>query len=327
MICAWNSTFGNGRLSSLTILPPLASNASLEAAHRLLARRVLPRQRDDPLHAAFGHHLPHRIARLPVRERGAEDIGPAQRTGGLVGPGVRDDQQRVAFLGHLDDAHLHARVHGADHHVDLVALDELVGVLGRLGRIRFIVDLEVLDLAPAQPAALLLHVHAEAVLDRRAERRVGAGVGQHEADLDLAGRGGWRGLPRGGARQRQRGDGNTGRRQAARDEAMHGCLLLVVQRVARATVRRRPFHCAMPARRNRVVACEVACGAACGRAWHRGGAAVRRCGANYFRFEVFAVINPAMDGVNAVEPGAAATKAGGPPGLLKRPGRPARARV
>ncbi len=30
VISAWNSTFGNGRLSSFTTLPPLASNASLK---------------------------------------------------------------------------------------------------------------------------------------------------------------------------------------------------------------------------------------------------------------------------------------------------------
>ena len=46
-------------------------------------------------------------------------------------------------------------VHGADQHVDLVALHQLVGVLRRLGRLGFVVDREVLDLAAAELAAAL----------------------------------------------------------------------------------------------------------------------------------------------------------------------------
>jgi hypothetical protein len=39
-------------------------------------------------------------------------------------------------------------MHGADEDVDLIALDELVGVVGRLGGIGLVVDGEVLDLPP-----------------------------------------------------------------------------------------------------------------------------------------------------------------------------------
>jgi hypothetical protein len=45
-------------------------------------------------------------------------------------------------------------MHGADQHVDVVALDQLVDVVGRLGRLGLVVDLEVLDLATAELAAL-----------------------------------------------------------------------------------------------------------------------------------------------------------------------------
>ncbi|MNS79852.1 hypothetical protein D3C72_1135150 [compost metagenome] len=181
---------GERQAQLLHHLAALGLEGFLEALHGLLARRVLPRQRDHLLHAALGQHLPHGVAGLPVRERGTEDVGPAQRPGGLIGAGVRDDQQRVVFLGHLDDAHLHARMHRAHHHVHLVPLDQLGGVLGGLGRVRFVIHLEVFDVAPAQLAALLLHIHAEPVLDGRAQRRVGAGVRQHEAHLDLGARGG-----------------------------------------------------------------------------------------------------------------------------------------
>ncbi|MNS90633.1 hypothetical protein D3C72_1246900 [compost metagenome] len=115
-------------------------------------------------------------------------------------------------------------MHRADHHVDLVALDQLGGVFRRLGRIGFIVDLEVLDLAPAELAALLLHIHAEAILDGGAERRVGSRVRQHEADLDLAARRSRRGLcglGRSAGHGKHGGDGKADRREPARGDATH----------------------------------------------------------------------------------------------------------
>jgi len=92
-------------------------------------------------------------------------------------------------------------VDGADQHVDLVALDQLVDVVGGLGRVGLVVDLHVLDLAPAELAALLVDVEPEAVLDGDAQRGVGAGVGQHEADLQFLALG----LGRRRGQQRSRG--------------------------------------------------------------------------------------------------------------------------
>ena len=128
----------------------------LEAAHRLVAGRVLPGDRHRLLVALLGRHLAHRVGRLPVRERAAEDVRRAHRAGDRVGAGVGHDQQRAAFLRRLGHRHRHARVHGADEHVDLVALDQLVDVVGGLGRVGLVVDLEVLDLAAAELAALFL---------------------------------------------------------------------------------------------------------------------------------------------------------------------------
>ena len=124
-------------------------------------------------------------------------LAPHIGAGDRVGAGVRDDEQRVVVLRRLGHRQRDARVHRADEDVDVVALDQLVDVVGRLRRLRLVVDLEVLDLAPAELAALLLDVELEAVLDRVAERGVGAAVGQHEADLDRAGR---------ALRQRRRGE-------------------------------------------------------------------------------------------------------------------------
>jgi hypothetical protein len=49
-----------------------------------------------------------------------------------------------------------AGVHGADDDVDVVALDQLVDVVGGLARVALVVDLEVLDLAATELAALLV---------------------------------------------------------------------------------------------------------------------------------------------------------------------------
>ena len=91
------------------------------------------------------------------------DREPADRIDGRdrVGARVGHDQHRAVVLGGLGHRHRDAGVHGADDDVDVVALDELVGVLGRLGRIGFVVDGEELEFPAAQLAA--------AVLDRQVE--------------------------------------------------------------------------------------------------------------------------------------------------------------
>jgi hypothetical protein len=46
-------------------------------------------------------------------------------------------------------------LHGAHEHVDFVALDQFIGILGRLGRFGFIVDGEIFQFSTGKPAALL----------------------------------------------------------------------------------------------------------------------------------------------------------------------------
>ena len=77
-----------------------------------------------------------------------------------------------------------------------VALDQLVGVLGGLGRIGFVIHREVLDLAATELAALLRHVLLEAVGDGIAQRRVGTGC---RAASGRSNRSGPAALCRGGA--------------------------------------------------------------------------------------------------------------------------------
>ena len=70
-------------------------------------------------------------------------------------PAFGDDRQRAAFLDHLVDAHLHAGMHRADEDVDLVALDQAVGVLRAVLGLGFVIELDELNLAAAELAAFL----------------------------------------------------------------------------------------------------------------------------------------------------------------------------
>src|SRR3546814_5970398 len=85
-------------------------------------------------------------SRLPVRERGAEYILAAQRSGDGVGTRIGDDERGVGVFGRFGQSHGDARVHCSDQYVDLIALDQTVGVVGTFGWIGFVVDLEVFQL-------------------------------------------------------------------------------------------------------------------------------------------------------------------------------------
>ena len=87
--------------------------------------------------------------------------------------------QRTRLAHDLHDAHLHTGVHRAYQHIHLVPGHQLVGVVGRLGRVRFVVDGEVFDFAPAEFAAVLRHRQLETVGDRHAQLCVSTAVGQH----------------------------------------------------------------------------------------------------------------------------------------------------
>src|SRR5690606_40476657 len=105
----------------------------------------------------------------PGRGRAAGGVLRAHGPGGGVGARVRVDHQGAGLLGDPGHGHRDTGVHGADDDVDVVALDQLVHVVRGLGRRGLVVDLEVLDLAAAKLAAVLLDIQPEAVLDRFAE--------------------------------------------------------------------------------------------------------------------------------------------------------------
>ena len=77
-------------------------------------------------------------------------------------------------------------MHAANQHIYLVALDEFVDVVSRLGRVGFVIDLEVLDLATGDLATEFGDMLAKTVFNRGAQGGKGAGVGQHQTDFEFA---------------------------------------------------------------------------------------------------------------------------------------------
>ena len=77
-------------------------------------------------------------------------------------------------------------MHGTDEHVDIVALDQLVGIFGRFRGVGLVIDGVILDFTSPKLSSLFLHRELEAVGDRIAERSVGAAVRKHQAHLELS---------------------------------------------------------------------------------------------------------------------------------------------
>ena len=77
-------------------------------------------------------------------------------------------------------------MHRAYEDIDLVSLDQLVGIFRRLAGVGFVIDDEILDLAPAELAAILCHRQLETVGDTRSQLSESPCVGQHQADAQLA---------------------------------------------------------------------------------------------------------------------------------------------
>ena len=176
---------GEGQAQILDDLAATLLERFAETLDRFVTGSVLVRDGHGLLGALLGRHLAHGVGRLPVAEGTAEDVGCAHGAGHDIGTGVRNDQQRAGVLGDFGHGHGNARVHGAHQHVDVVALDELVDVVGGLGRVGLIVDLDELDLAASELAALFCNLQPKAVFDGDAQRGIGTGVGQHQADFDF----------------------------------------------------------------------------------------------------------------------------------------------
>jgi len=115
------------------------------------------------------------------------DVRAAHRPGIASGAGVRDDQQVLLSFAAFAIASATTRVHGATSTSTLVALDQLADVVGGFGRLGLVVRPLNTGSRARELAALLLHVELEAALDHLPQAGVGAGIGQHEADLDRAG--------------------------------------------------------------------------------------------------------------------------------------------
>jgi hypothetical protein len=138
---------------------------------------------DDLLAEIVVDPVRHRRAELVGRDRGAEQIGIAIPGDG-VGAGAGDDVERLLLLGVVEHRERDIAGLHADDHVDLVAFDQLLGLLQPDLRIELVVLLDDLDLAAADgPAdAVEEQVHAvEIVLGGIGDR---AGEGIEVAELD-----------------------------------------------------------------------------------------------------------------------------------------------
>ena len=151
-----------------------------------------------PLSCAY---LPEHLVVLVVLVRGDEEVRVALLAGEVRGAGIRRDQDRAAVGHRLHHRDQDVGEHRADHEIDLVALDERLGLADRDVGLELVVLHDQLDLAPAELAAERLQRELEAVALLHAERRGRARQRGQDADLELVLRGGLRG-DRGQAPQR-----------------------------------------------------------------------------------------------------------------------------
>ena len=95
------------------------------------------------------------------------------------------DVQHTGVAGDFVQAHLHAGVNCANHHVNLVTLHNFGGIFDAFGRVCLIIDLEPLNLAAPQFATFLIDGHAKCVFNVDAQLGKRTGIRQHEAHADF----------------------------------------------------------------------------------------------------------------------------------------------
>src|SRR5574343_162994 len=119
-------------------------------------------------------------------EAGSEYIWRTLGTGGYMHASVGDDIEDPGVARHLMDAHLYTRMHRSNQNVYLVALYQTGRVLDSFGRVRFIIDLEELDLAPTQLVTVLSQRQPEAVFNSDAWLGKGTREWQHQTHTQFA---------------------------------------------------------------------------------------------------------------------------------------------
>ena len=107
---------------------------------------------------------------LIVLVRGDEEIRVALLAGEVRGTGVRRNQDRAAVGHGLHHRDQDVGEHRTDHEIDLVALDQRLGLAHCHIRLQLVVPNDQLDLAPAELVAERLQRELEAVALLYAER-------------------------------------------------------------------------------------------------------------------------------------------------------------
>ena len=155
----------------------------------------------------------------------AKDVVVALRPRDRLGQRLGRHEQRLVLLGPVGDRQADVREERAGDQRDLLAGDQLLGLLHRLGRLALVVAKDDLDLAAedAAPGVDLLDRHLDGLLVGPGERRADAAEGVDLADLDRPlgrhrrdERQHQPGGQRGGERVRSHGDLRSGQGAAAR---------------------------------------------------------------------------------------------------------------
>ena len=168
---------------------------------RILAGRIVRRHQEHLLHAGVLRVFAHHLVVLVVLIGGDEEVRVAILAGEVRGAGVRADQEGAALGHRLHDGDQDVGEDRADDEVDLVAVDQRLGLADGDVGLEFVVLDEQLDLAAAELAAHVLDRELEAVAELLAEHGRRARQRGDDADFQLvlrAGCGRRKGTDRGG---------------------------------------------------------------------------------------------------------------------------------
>ena len=163
----------------------LALEEALEAGERIAPGLVIGRDQEDLLQAGVLRVFAGHAERLVVLIGRDEEIRIAFLAGEIGGAGVRADQDRSGIGHRFEDSPENIGEDRADDEVDLIALEQRLGLGDGDVGLEFVVLHDHLDLAAAELAAEVLDRELEAVAQLLAEHRRRSGERGDDADLEL----------------------------------------------------------------------------------------------------------------------------------------------
>ena len=130
--------------------------------------------------------VPHRVHRLRGRRRGAQQIRIGRALGKIVGG--REAERRHFLLLHIlvDGIELEGRKRAEDH-IDLVALDQFLGLGLGAGRVAAGIGGDEVHLAAADRIIFFLQIGQDALLHLNAALGERTGLHRQQAELERRG--------------------------------------------------------------------------------------------------------------------------------------------